>query len=159
MLPNIRHFPDSRLTLKIKHSGWAKVVDSSFSISGCTPSAPDLLSERSFFNFFSTISVVMWSACSGEGTSRSSMSGMLSVSPLVNTLLKCEFKISAFSLSVLALLLSFLSRSDMLALEVLFAFTYLQKSLLLFLISLDKFLSKQKRSALTVDVTSFLILL
>ena len=80
------------------------------------------------------------------------------MSSLVNTLLKCEFKISAFSLSVVTLLPSFLSRSGMLALEVLFAFTHLQKSSLLFLISLDMFLSKQRRSALTVDVTAFPIL-
>ena len=79
------------------------------------------------------------------------------MSSLVNTLLNWLFKTSAFSASLVALVPSSFCRSGMVALVVLLSFTYLQKTLLLFLISLEMFLSKASLSLLILDVGTILV--
>ena len=84
--------------------------------------------------------------------------GMLLVSSSVKTLENCALRTSALSLSSVALVPSGLSKSGIEALVVRVELTYLQNSLLLFLISLDIILSNASLSFLVSEVTLLRVL-
>ena len=83
--------------LNIICKGTFIVLDSSFSTRGWNPSGSADLETFNLFSFFSTRSGVIITSLSVTLSCHSLIIGMVSVSSLMNTLVKYLFTISAFS--------------------------------------------------------------